>query len=321
MKRRPLLALAGLSPLLAATPARAFPDRTITLIVPFAPGGSTDIAARFIADRWAQRVGQRVLVENRAGAGGGIASEFVKRAAPDGHVLLMASASTHGVNPAVFSDLPYDAMADFAPVALTGVTPMILMVPPQGVRDLEGLRALLAAGRSHYASAGVGSVNHLAAELLLARLGAKADHVPYRGGGPAMEAIARGEVPWAFESLATVSGPARDGRVRLLGIATAARSPSEPDLKTLAELGVAGVEVSTWNAVLAPAGTPAARLDALASSLQATLGEPDLVARLAQIGVAVPPPTGPAATARFIAADIAKFRAVAEAAGVKLERP
>lgn len=318
MNRRSLLAAA---PLLAAGPALAFPDRTLTLVVPFAPGGSTDIAARFIADRWTLRLGQRIAIENRAGAGGAIASEQVKRAAPDGHVLLMSSASTHGVNPAVFSDLPYDALADFAPVALTGMTPMAVMVPPNGVRDLAGLRALLAAGRSQYASAGVGSVNHLAAELLLARLGASADHVPYRGGGPAMEAIARAEVPWAFESLATLAGPARDGRVRLLGIATATRSPALPELPTLAEQGVAGVEVSTWNAVLAPAGTPVARLDALAASLHATLAEADLVARLAGLGVAVPPPTGPAETARFIAAEIAKFRAIAQAAGVRLERP
>ncbi len=322
MRRRSALALLALLP---AAPALAFPDRAVTLVVPFAPGGSTDIAARILADRLGPALGptggQRVVVENRAGAGGAVASDHVRRQAPDGHVLLVASASSHGVNPAVFADLPYDAIRDFAPVVLTGVTPIALMVPPGGARDLPALRAALAEGRGAYASAGAGSITHLAAELFLARAGLRAEHIPYRGGGPAMEAVARGEVPFGFETLATLSGPARDGRVRLLGLAQAARSPALPDLPTLAELGLPGVEVSTWNALLAPAGTPADRLDALAQAVHRVLAEPAVAARLGDLGVLVPPPTGPQPTAAFIAAEIGKFRAVAAAAGIRLDRP
>jgi tripartite-type tricarboxylate transporter receptor subunit TctC len=315
MRRRILLAL------LAPVPALAFPDRALVLTVPFAPGGSTDIAARLIAERLGAALSQRVVVENRAGAGGAIGAEAVRRAPADGHALLMASASTHGVNPAVFADLPYDALTDFAPVALTGVTPLALMVPPGGAAGLAGLRAALAGGGGAYASAGAGSITHLAAELFLARAGLRAEHVPYRGGGPAMEAVARGEVPFGFETLATLAGPARDGRVRLLGLAAAARSPALPDLPTLSELRLPEVEVSTWNAVLAPAGTPAARQEVLAAALIRVLDEPELAARLARLGVEVPRPTGPAETAAFIRAEIAKFRAVAAAAAIRLERP
>jgi len=315
MQRRLLLALLALP-----GPSHAFPDRAITLVVPFAPGGSTDIAARLLAARMGDG-GLPVVVENRAGAGGAVGSEAVRRAAPDGQVLLFASASSHGVNPAVFRDLPYDALRDFAPVALTGVTPLALTAPPGGPRSLPALREALADGRGSYASAGAGSITHLAAELFLARLGLRAEHIPYRGGGPALEAVARAEVPFGFETLATVSAAARDGRVRLLALGAARRSPAWPGLPTLEELGLAPFDVSTWNAILAPAGTPAARVAHVAGAAQRALREPDLARRLAAIGVEVPEPTGPEATAAFIGAEIAKFRAVAEGAGIRLERP
>lgn len=316
MTRRRLLLL------LAAAPAaaHAFPDRTVALVVPFAPGGSTDIAARLLAARMGEE-GVSMVVENRAGAGGAVGSEVVRRAASDGHTLLFASASSHGVNPAVFRDLPYDALRDFAPVALTGVTPLALMVPPGGPRSLAELREALAGGRGAYASAGAGSITHLAAELFLARLGLRAEHVPYRGGGPALEAVAKAEVPFGFETLATLSGPARDGRVRLLALSTARRSEAWPDLPTLEDQGVSPFDVSTWNAILAPAGTPPARVARIAEAAQRALVDPELRRRLAGIGVEVPAPTGPEGTGAFIATEIAKFRAVASAAGIVLERP
>jgi tripartite-type tricarboxylate transporter receptor subunit TctC len=316
MTRRRLLLL------LAAAPsvAHAFPDRAVTLVVPFAPGGSTDIAARLLAARMGEE-GLSVVVENRAGAGGAVGSDVVRRATPDGHVLLFASASSHGVNPAVFRDLPYDALRDFAPVALTGVTPLALMVPPRGPQSLAAMREALAEGRGTYASAGAGSITHLAAELFLARLGLRAEHVPYRGGGPALEAVAKGEVPFGFETLATLSGPARDGRVRLLALGAARRSSAWPDLRTLEEEGVSPFDVSTWNVILAPAGTPPGRVTLVAESAQRALRDAELRRRLAGIGVEVPAPTGPEATGAFLAAEIAKFRAVAASSGIVLERP
>jgi len=329
MKRRALLALiptpALAFPALAfpafAFPAFAFPGRVITLVVPFAAGGSTDIAARLLSERLAALLATRVVVENRTGAGGALGSEAVKRAAPDGHTLLFASASSHGVNPAVFRDLPYDAVADFAPVALTGITPLALAVPPGGAADVAALRAQLADGRGAYGSAGAGSISHLSTELFLQRTGLRAEHIPYRGGAPALEALARAEIPLAMDTLAGMSAIAANGRIRLLAVGTARPAPSHPQLPTLESLGLAPYDLSTWNAMLAPAATPPERVAHLARAVHAALAEPALAARLAGLGVDVPAPTGPEATRSFIAAEIAKFRAVAEAAGLRLERP
>lgn len=315
MQRRILLA--ALLPL----PALAFPERAVTIIVPFAAGGSTDIAARLIAERLTAGGAGRFVVENRTGAGGAIGAEAVKRAPADGHVLLMASASTHGANPAVFRDLPYDAIADFAAIALTGITPLALAVPPNGPADVAALRAALADGRGSYGSAGAGSITHLAGELFLARAGRRAEHIPYRGGAPALEALARGEVTFALDTLAGLNAPAEARRIRLIGMGTARRAATLPDLPTLEEQGVSPFDLSTWNALLAPRGTPPERVAALARAIHAALAEPALAQRLAGLGVGVPEPMGPAETAHFIAAEVTKFRAIAEGAGLRLERP
>jgi tripartite-type tricarboxylate transporter receptor subunit TctC len=320
MQRRHLLA-ALLPAACLAGPALAFPERTVTIIVPFAAGGSTDIAARLIAERLTALTGGRFVVENRTGAGGAIASEAVKRAAPDGHTLLMSSASTHGANPAVFRDLPYDAVADFAAIALTGVTPLALAVPPQGPADIAALRAALADGRGSYGSAGAGSITHLSTELFLARTGLRAEHIPYRGGAPALEALARGEVTFAMDTLAGLNALVEGGRIRLLALGTARRAATHPGLPTLEELGVAPFDISTWNALLAPRDTPPERVATLARAVHSVLAEPALGQRLAGLGVGVPEPMGPAATSGFIAAEVQKFRAIAEGAGLRLERP
>jgi tripartite-type tricarboxylate transporter receptor subunit TctC len=315
MQRRLLLAA------LLPVPALAFPDRAVTIIVPFAAGGSTDIAARLIAERLSALTGGRFVVENRTGAGGAIGSEAVKRAPADGHTLLMASASSHGANPAVFRDLPYDAVEDFTAVALTGVTPLALAVPPQGPADVAALRGALADGRGSYGSAGAGSITHLAGALFLARAGLRAEHIPYRGGAPALEALARGEVSFALDTLAGLNALAEARRIRLIATGTAGRAATLPDLPTLEEQGVAPFDLSTWNALLAPRGTPPERVATLARGIHAALAEPALAQRLAGLGVGVPEPMGPAATAQFIAAEVRKFRAIAEGAGLRLERP
>ena len=315
MHRRSLIAL------LLPLPALAFPERAVTIIVPFAAGGSTDIAARLIAERLSALTGGRFVVENRTGAGGAIGSEAVKRAPADGHTLLMASASSHGANPAVFRDLSYDAVADFAAIALTGVTPLALAVAPQGPKDLARLRANLADGRGSYGSAGVGSITHLAGELFLARTALRAEHIPYRGGAPALEALARGEVSFAIDTLAGLNALAEAGRIRLIALGTAQRAATLPDLPTLQEQGVAPFDLSTWNVLLAPRGTPQERVVTLAAQVQSVLAETGLAQRLAGLGVAVPEPMGPEMTAAFIAGEVQKFRSIAEGAGLKLERP
>jgi len=315
MNRRSLVLTALSLPAVARAQSQA-----ISLVVPFAPGGSTDLAARILAERIGHALNTRMVVENRAGAGGAVGSEYVKRAAPDGSVLLFASASSHGVNPAVFRDLSYDATRDFAAIALTGSTPLAVMVPPQGAQDLGALRAQLQGGKGAYASAGAGSITHLAAELFLEMAGLKADHIPYRGGGPAMEAVAKGEVPFGFETLATLAGPAQDGRVRLLAIAAAERSRLMAGLPSLSELGLAGFDISTWNAILAPASLPVARQQDIAAATHGALAEPRTVTRLAELGVQIPPPFGPRETAAFIAAEIAKFAAIVQRAKLTFER-
>jgi len=315
MQRR--LLLAALLPM----PALAFPERAVTIIVPFAAGGSTDIAARLIAERLTALTGGRFVVENRTGAGGAIGSEAVKRAPADGHTLLMSSASTHGANPAVFRDLPYDAVADFAAIALTGITPLALAVPPQGPADIAALRAALADGRGSYGSAGAGSITHLSTELFLARTGLRAEHIPYRGGAPALEALARGEVTFAMDTLAGLNALVEGGRIRLIALGTARRATTHPGLPTLEELGVAPYDISTWNALLAPRDTAPERVAILARAVQSVLAEPALTQRLAGLGVGVPEAMGPAATAAFIGAEVKKFRAIAEGAGLRLERP
>ena len=292
--------------------ALAFPDRPVTIIVPFAAGGSTDIAARLIAERLAALTGGRFVVENRTGAGGAIGSEAVQRAAPDGHTLLMASASSHGANPAVFRDLSYDAIGDFAAVALTGITPLALAVSPRGPANLTELRRFLADGRGS---------THLAGELFLARTGLRAEHIPYRGGAPALEALAKGEVSFAVDTLAGLNALAEAGRLRVIAIGTARRAATLPDLPSLQEQGVAPFDLSTWNALLAPRGTPKEVLASLAARVHSVLAEQNLAQRLAGLGVDVPAPMGPEATEAFIAAEIQKFRSIAEAASLRLERP
>ena len=318
MQRRALL----LAPLLPMA-AQAFPLRPVTLIVPFAPGGNTDVVARIIQAPLSGVLGQPVVIENRAGAGGAVGSELVRRAPADGHVLLLATASTHGANPALFDDLPYDPLADFAHVTLLGVTPVLLVVPPAlGVAELDSLFALLRRepGRHNYASAGVGSLTHLVGEWL--RMAARLDiqHIPYRGGGPALEAVIKGEVTLLLEPSATLAGAIRDGQVRALAVATRQPSRIFPALPTLHDSGLADFNAATWTMLLAPNGTPPAALARLDAAMQQVLRMPEVATRLAAAGVEVAAQVaGPAARA-FMAQDIARWRHVVREAGIRVTR-
>ncbi len=320
--RRPLFLGAG--GLALASPAFGQGARPITLLVPFAPGGTTDIAARLIQEALGRALAAPVIIENRPGAGGAVAAEAVRRAPPDGRMLLLATASTHGVNPAVFADLPYDAEADFAPIALFGVTPQALAVAPGlAVRDAAGLIALLRAepGRHNYASAGVGSITHLACEWFLqAAGGLRVTHVPYRGGGPALQAVASGEVSFTLETTATLAAALRDGRVRGLAIATRARSRAFPDLPTLHEEGLTGFNAGSWTMAVAPRGTPADVLGPLNAAFRQAVSEPEVARRLAEIGTEVVTDGTPEDAARHIRQEIARWREVVRAAGLNITR-
>ncbi|QCK86821.1 tripartite tricarboxylate transporter substrate binding protein [Phreatobacter aquaticus] len=305
-----------------ARPAFAFPDRPLRLIVPFAPGGSTDVAARLLAEAMGPLLGQNVVVENRAGANGQVASEAVIRSEPDGHVLLVASASTHGVNPAVARHLSFDAVADFAPVTMIGTTPLVLVTSPAfGATTLDQLlaRLRLEPGRHSYASAGAGSITHLAGEVFKLKAGLKdIVHIPYRGGGPAMQAVLTGEVAFTIESVASAASLIQGGRVLALAVGSTARHAALPDVPTFAEAGLAGVELATWNMLLAPRATPPERIEQIGRIARAALATDALRTKLANAGTTAIADASADETGRYLAAQIESFRAVVKAARIEL---
>ncbi len=319
MKRRTALA-AGL--LFAPMTAHA-QTRSVTMVVPFAPGGTTDIGARLIAPRLAAHLGQNVVVENRAGAGSATGAEHVRRQAPDGQTILIAAAATLAVNPALFPDTPYDPIRDFAPIALLGVTGFVLVVPAaSGITDLAGLIAKLRAepGKHNYASAGVGSMPHLAGEWVRHALGLQTEHVAYRGGGPAMQAMLSGEVTFMVESVPTVAGAIADGRLRAL--ARASLRPAGPfaSLPAIADQGVPGFDAETWILAAAPAGTPPATLTRMNAAFNAALAEAELAQRLAEIGTIAVADSNPASASQFVAQELGRWKRVITETGVKIDR-
>lgn len=307
---------------LARSPASAqaaYPSRPIRLIIPFAAGGPTDIVARLIAERMAARLGQPVVVDPRPGAGGAIAAEAVARAAPDGHTLLIGTATTHAVNPALQEGrLPFHPIRDFAPIAQIARVPIILVVhadmPARSLQEFIGL-VRSRSGGMNYGSSGTGSMGHLAAVLLLQQLGAQATHIPYRGSAPMAADLITGRVEFATDALASVAPLVQDGRIRALAIATPDRAVVLPNVPTFAEAGMPGFEAYTWNVVFASAGTPAPVVGLLNTTLNAVVSEPDVATRLSEMGQPAVTGTTPASTAEFVRAELAKWEPVVRASG------
>jgi tripartite-type tricarboxylate transporter receptor subunit TctC len=329
MRRRSLLGLAtGLATTLAM-PALAFPERTVTLATGFAPGGSTDVTARLLADRLGPALGgnARVVVENRPGAAGIVAGEWLRRQAPDGHVLMLVEASSHALAPnAVPGFNRYDAVADFTHVAMVGSGPMILVAQPGfPARDPARTVALLREARADtmpFASSGVASMPHLSAEMFAATigLGGRFPHVPYRSGGLMVESIARGETQWGVAVLASAAGQVRDGRVLGLAVTGRERFPAFPDIPTLNEGALPGFDLENWFAVIAPRGLPDGLTAALNRAVTQAISEPQLRERLLVAGVAPwTRPNRPEDAQAFFAAEQAKFREVVARTGVRLE--
>jgi tripartite-type tricarboxylate transporter receptor subunit TctC len=329
MRRRLLLGAALATPMLAAArlprAAAPFPS-PVALVVPFTAGGSTDIAARVLAERMAPRLGPqvRIVVENRAGAGGSVGSDYVRHRSADGTTLLMATASSHGSNPAALPDrTPYDPVRDFSPVAVVGGGPLVVVVPLNS--RFTSIAALLAAlreqpGRLHWATSGVGGIGHLTGEAMLARAGGlKAEHVPYRGGAQVMEALAKGEVDFSLEVLASAAPHLRDGVSRGLAVTGAARHTLLPEVPSLAEAGLDGFDITTWNVLLGPPGLPEDVLGMLSAAANAALAEPDVRQRLVAAGVDPAAPSTPASTEAFLRQELAKFQAAVRGAGLKLD--
>lgn len=307
------------APLLLAMPARAqsWPTRPIRLIVPFAPGGTTDVMARLVADRLSPRLGQPVVVENRAGAGATIGSALAAQAAPDGHVLLMSNSTSHGVSPALYPAIAYDAMRDFTHVALVATSPSVLVVNPgHRARNLAGFIALARqAGEMDFAVAGIGTSSHLAGIRLGLALGVKVNAVPYRGAGPALTDTIAGVVPAMLDSLPSAGGHIRSGALRGIAVSSATRSARFPDLPTLKEGGV-DVVSAAWFGLSGPANLPEPVIDRLATEIHAVLADPATIARFEELLGAPPPASTPASFTRFVQAELEAFAPIVRAAGL-----
>ena len=260
----------------ALTALAAFPDKPLRLVVPFAPGGGTDLIARLVAEGMAQDLGQPVLVDNKPGAGTVIGSDFVAKSAADGQTLVMATFA-HAVNPALVAKLPFDPVKDFAPVALIGTSPNVLVVradkPWQSVSDVL-LAARAAPGRLNYGSFGNGTSAHLAGALFASLAKVELSHIPYKGSSPAITDLLGGQIDMMFTTVASVAQYINAGKLRALAVTSGKRSPAWPDLPTLAEAGVSGYMAESWYGVYAPAGTPPATLARLNAAVkQAVKGE------------------------------------------------
>jgi tripartite-type tricarboxylate transporter receptor subunit TctC len=320
VKRRALL-LAGLAtPALAQT---ALPDRSVRLIVPFAAGGNTDVFARRYAARLGTEIGQQVVVENRTGAAGAIGSQEVLRARPDGTTLLFGGASTHTIFPLMAVRPPYDPIRDFTPVALLGASTVCFAARPEVAGDLPALVARMRRepGRLRFGTPGTGSFLHMAAEMLRLEAGKlDAVNVPYRGSAPAMADLLAGHIDWISDTVGTTIQHHQEGRVRMLAVASATRSPLAPEVPTVAEaLGLPRFEASLWNMALVRAGTPEALVAGLHAATLRVLADATLQADLRAAAIEPAPATGPAELVAFMQAELARWAPVVAASGVRIE--
>jgi tripartite-type tricarboxylate transporter receptor subunit TctC len=309
--------------LLFALTARSFaeyPDRPIHLLLPFPAGGAVDIVARVMAAQMAEDLGQPILIENKAGAGGIVATDAAAKSAHDGYTLLLTTPN-HTINAALQKSLPYDTEKDLVPISVIATVPEVLVSNPNA--PFKTFQEFVAyakqnPGKLNYASAGVGTLPHLTMELLLQRVGAKVTHIPYRGAAPAMTDLLADVVQLKLDTYATSHPQVAAGRLRMLGIASSHRSKLMPDVPTIAEMGLPGYEGNLWIGMMAPAGTPQAIIDRLAAAGAKAARAPKVVARLPRDGVE---PVGgtPAEFGALIAREVPQWRDLAKAANIKLQ--
>ena len=309
MKRLLLLTLL----LLPAALAGAFPDRPVRLVVPYAPGGSSDVLARLMSERMRDALGQPVVIENRPGAGSMLGTDAVAKAAADGHTILLAD-MPHTIVPAVHGKkTPYHPVEDFAPISLIGVAPLMLFVHPGfAAQDLAELiaSAKRTPDRIAIASGGNGSATHLMAALLQAQAGIRLTHVPYKGAGPALNDVVAGQVPTLFTTLATAAPHLKAGRLRALAVSSPVRLADHPSVPTFAESALPQLVVQHWWGVLAPTGVPAAAIERLAQAVAGTIQAADVREKFAAVGVAPPAATGPAALGALIVQDLKRWTTI-----------
>jgi len=306
---------------IAAASANTFPNKPIRMLVGFPAGGSTDVLSRQVAQALAPVMKQQVIVDNRPGATGIMAADLTAKANPDGYTIMMATVATHAINPALFSKVPFDPQKDFATVTLVAQYPLMLAVNPglpvKSVNDLIGL-AKSKPGSLRYSSSGNGSPGHLSAEMF--RIASKTDlqHVPYKGGSPALAAVIANECHINFGTLPGMMPHAKANRLRALAVTTKSRSPALPDVPSVAESGLAGFDVSSWAGIVVPAGTPKAVIASLHKDITGVLKEPVLNARLSAEGA---PPVGstPEEFSRFMQVELVKWAAAVKQSGAHID--
>jgi len=306
----------------AANADDRYPSKPVRIIVSFSAGGPTDTVARVMGAKMGDLLGQQFVVENKAGAGGNIGADMVAKASPDGYTLLMATVSTHAINPGLYKKMPYDPVRDFAPIAQVGVTPTLLGVHPSvAATDAQSLVALVKQnpGKFSYGSSGLGSILHLCGEQFKALAGGlNIVHVPYRGSAPMMSDLVGGQISMAFDATPTALPQARSGAIRAIGAGMAARMRAMPELPTLQEQGLKGFECYTWNAILAPADTPSPIVAQLNEAMNKALADPAVFARLQEVGIDPTPESTPEQVAEFIKAELAKWAPIIKASGAEV---
>jgi tripartite-type tricarboxylate transporter receptor subunit TctC len=316
-----LIALSLVLGLMAPVLGQDYPTRTIKLVVPFGPGGPTDVSARLVTQIVQSQLGAPMIVENRPGAGGAIGSKAVATADPDGYTLLLATSATLGVVPAVTSNPGYDPVKSFTPVARVSDSTLVLVVPKDFPANTVG--ELVAYAKAHpgalsYASAGVGNQTQLLAELFKAKTGVDIVHVPYKSGAEMTTAVMSGQVQMAFPDVSILLPLIRDGKIKALAVSTATRHPQLPDVPTMIESGVPDFILTFWSGVVAPAGTPPAIVSRLNTAINAGLTSPSVTQTLADIG-AETHPGSPQDFARFIGDETQKWGAIAKLADIRIE--
>lgn len=322
MRRITRLALATLA--VVATTAFAqdkWPSKPATYVVPFPAGGTTDVLGRIIGQKLGPALGQTVVIENKPGAGGNIGSEFVAKAAPDGYTIGGGTVSSHAINPSLYPKMPYDAVKDFVPITLIGTNPLVLIVPANS--KIQNVQELVAAAKAKpgtvtFASAGNGTSQHLSIESLKGAAGVNVIHVPYKGSGPAIADVMGGQVDAMFDTTVVAAPQIKAGKVRALAVTSAKRLKGFESIPTMQEAGVPGYEVTSWQGIFAPAGTPPAVVERLNAEIVKILKTPEMNERLEQLGME-PSANSAAEFAAFQKAEIAKWAKVVKDNNVRIE--
>ena len=320
--RRLLVLLAAALPLAAAAQSAAYPSKPITWIVPFAPGGSTDIVARTVGQQLGAALRQSVVIDNRPGAGGTIGVAAGAKAAPDGYTLTGGTISTHAINATLFKNLAYDPVKDFEPIALLAYVPNVLMANPAlGVNNVKELIAWLRKnpGKASFASSGAGTSTHLTGEMMADLIGVTMSHIPYKGSPQALQDVMAGNVPFLFDQLTAGLPLSKGGKLKLLGITSQTRSPLAPEVPTMAEAGVPGLDLVSWQAVYAPRGTPKEIVALLNREIVKALRTPEVKSKLeTQFGMDVVGST-PEELAALMKKDIPRLGALVKKTGATAE--